>query len=87
MQSYTVDCPFCFDLAQVNETTTEPRRRVGLVYLRMKCLSCMIIVEAVGNGEAEARNDMTKRLKSRMGTDPNRWHIKPVAVRKRIKKR
>lgn len=86
MQSYTVECPFCFQEVEVVETTTDERRRAGLAYLRLKCLRCVSTIESVGEGYAAAVKDMGARLAERRGTRKEQWMIRPVQRGRRRRK-
>lgn len=83
---YDANCPFCSKPLTVYDTTSADRRRAGLIYLRMKCVDCVAIVEAVGVGTREAIKDMDARIAERIGTHKSKWQIKPLPDRRRKRK-
>jgi hypothetical protein len=77
------NCPHCGASCHVTEITSGQAKRCGLVYLRMKCVTCNIMVEGAGSGERDAVNDLDKSAMLRKGTSPEQWRIRPRNTRRR----
>jgi len=81
------NCPHCSRSIRVGETTGQRQREAGLIYLRAHCPSCEVRIDAAGIGELDARLDMERKLKRRIGQPKEKFRIKVRPTRKRRRSR
>ncbi len=72
-------CPFCNRPAGVTDMTDTQARSHGVIYLRLRCLSCNLTIEGAGLGQDDAERQLSKAVERRRGTTPDEWKIQPAA--------
>lgn len=67
-------------------TTTREQAKAGLVYLLARC-RCGTRIDAAGIGQADADQDMDKRIERLRGTPREQWTIRPRRSAKYVGRR
>lgn len=69
-------CPFCGGDLGYSDVTGAIEKKAGLYYVRAKCQRCGEAVDAAGVGKKGAWQDLKKKIRARVGSNPQDWRLR-----------